>query len=189
MTWTRTLMGLLALSCISCAGDAGQQPIAGEEQGIGTLVLNLTGTDRQGQQYRLRNAEFDLGGYYYYPYPGTQPALITVSTETDLDSPVISTEVVPGQYYVTLSNHLWYLEKVTAQGSERVDNAVLLSPETQYAYVNDNGTSSVSFAFGVDGELIDFRHGTIEIGITIEHPGDGDDDGGTAVDPDQDAGI
>jgi hypothetical protein len=178
MTWTRTLIGLLAVGCISCAGDGRPYRAAAPDAEVGTLQLNLTGTDRQGQQFRLRNAEFDIGGYYYYPYPNSQPALITVSSETDLDSPAISTELVPGQYYVTLSNHLWYLEKLGDQGWERVDQAVLLSPESQYAYVYQNSTSTVAFTFGVDGELIDFRHGTLEIGINIEHPGDNEEDGG-----------
>jgi hypothetical protein len=196
MTWTRTLLGLLAVGSISCAGDARPYRAAPSDAAeVGTLVLNLTGSDRQGQQFRLRNAEFDIGGYYYYPYPNSQPALITVSSETDLDSPVIATEVVPGQYYVTLSNHLWFLEKLTDQGWERVEDTVLLSPESQYAYVYENSTSTVAFTFGVDGQLIDFHHGTLEIGINVVHPGDEDGGvsnggtGGSAGGGDQDAGI
>jgi hypothetical protein len=181
MTWARTLIGLLAATCvISCAGNAA--PMRDDDRSVGTLVLTLTGSDRHGQRYRLRNAEFDISGYNYL-YPEAPTTQITVSTETDLDAPSIVTEVVPGQYGVTLSNRFWYLEKLTDQGAERVDDAVLLSPESQYVYVSQDGTSRVYFAFGVDGELIDFRHGTIEIGILIEHPDDED-----AGSPDEDAG-
>ena len=30
----------------------------------------------------------------------------------------------------------------------------------------------MSYVFGVDGELVDFRHGDLSIWIQVEHPGD-----------------
>jgi hypothetical protein len=42
---------------------------------------------------------------------------------------------------------------------------VLLSPATQYACICDRGNTAVDYRFGVDGTLIDFRHGDLDIGI------------------------
>jgi len=67
----------------------------------------------------------------------------------------------------------WYIEHVTANGAERVSQAVLLSNPSQYAYVYDRGSTSVFYQFGVDGKTVDFRHGDINIRIGIEHPNEG----------------
>jgi hypothetical protein len=50
---------------------------------------------------------------------------------------------------------------------------VLLSPAAQYVYIYHQSTTYVNYAFGVDGKLIDFRHGDIDISISIERPADG----------------
>jgi hypothetical protein len=61
--------------------------------------------------------------------------------------------------------------------------SVLLTGRQQYAYIDDNSSAEVTYRFGVDGKLIDFRHGDLNIDIAIEHPGDNEPDaGGSAVD-------
>ena len=190
MTLRAIGVAVLVTSCLACAG----QPPAKEaepEGPFGTLKLNLTGSDSRGVQYRLREAEFDVAPYGYYPYPGgpnpnTNAEIITLSTETDPDASTLTARVLPGTYTVTLSNRLWFLEKLTDEGYEPVDKAVLLSEASQYVYVYDRSTTDLYFTFGVGGEVIDFRHGDININIRIEHP---DEDGGVPPDPDQDAGT
>ena len=59
-----------------------------------------------------------------------------------------------------------------------VEQAVLLSEPTQYAYLWSGSSTDVYFRFGVDGELIDFRHADLNIGIEIERPGDNQGAGG-----------
>lgn len=179
----RSLMIALAVMWIGC-GDNGSHKAAGTEP-LGALELHLSGTDSHGQEYRLRNAEFNIVDYSYYGQSNNYNE--TVSSDTDPNAEFIQTRLVPGQYYVTLSNRLWYLEKLTPNGPERVDNAVLLSDTTVYTYVYENSTSDAYFSFGVDGDVIDFRHGKLRIGISIEHPNE--DDAGHVVEPDQDAGF
>jgi hypothetical protein len=97
---------------------------------------------------------------------------------------VITRRVVPGSYYVTFqTGQPWYIEHVTPRGPERVSQAVLLSNVSQYANVYDRGTTSVFYRFGVDGQVIDFRHGDIRIGITVERPNEGVGGFGSAGSP------
>lgn len=185
MNKTSVVIGVLLASLAGCAGNNASHPPKQEEE-LGTLALYLVGTDSHGQQYRLRNAEFDIQGYSYYGDSYNQFST-TLSTETDPNAPRIETRLVPGQYSVSLGNHLWYLEKLTADGPERVEHAVLVSSAYQYAYIYDRGTTDVYFTFGVNGELIDFQHGKLRIGIKIALP---EDDGGVISPPDgHDGGV
>ena len=186
MNLKATVVAALATTILACSGQAPPRQDVEPEGPFGTLALNLTGQDRFGTQYRLREAEFDVAPYSYYPYPdpNQQSNAITLSTETDPESATLTARLLPGTYTVTLSNRLWYLERLTEDGPEPVEKSVLLSPATVYAYVYDRGTSDVYFTFGVDGELIDFRHGNVRININVETR---DEDGG--VPPvDQDGG-
>jgi hypothetical protein len=185
----KSLVPVLALATVGCNPPA--DPAAtSEEEKTGELSFKLMGTDSLGQQYRLRNANFYIHGYGYYdqggfggqggagatggaggsssPWGGTS---LVVSSETNPDDPTITTRVLPGDYRVTLGTN-WHLERLTPSGPEPIAQSVLLSSVTQYVYVWDNGVSNVVYRFGVDGELIDFRHGDIVISIDIERPGD-----------------
>jgi hypothetical protein len=179
---------LLAVAAFSCADDgslpAGESNEQSQPDEIGNLTLNLTGYDSQGRQYRLRQADFAISSYGYYPYddyggrptPGGYydggPGFSTVvSSETDPDADALTVRLVPGQYYVSLQG-AWYVERVTATGVERIQQVVLLTPSYQYAYIYHGGISAVVFRFGVDGELIDFRHGDLVIDTEFELPGE-----------------
>jgi hypothetical protein len=187
MQWA-ALSALAAMA--GCTDDAHVSEAAPEAtaapEASGTVQLKLTGVDSAGRTYRLRDASFQVVGYPYFggvllpgmPYPddagvGTLSELY-LSTEDNPDLPVLSAHVIPGQYTVSLLGTAWYLERTADSGWERVEQSVLLSDATQFAYVWNGGITPVNFAFGVDGELIDFRAGDIQIGITIERPGDAD---------------
>lgn len=158
--------------------------VASEKEASGTLQFALTGTASNGSEYRLRNAEFSVSGYPDYcdsssasggeggGYNGYYE--VVVSSETDLTSPVITQRVLPGYYYVHFSSSNWYLEELTEAGPERVEQAVLISPRVRYVNVWDGSSTTVSYRFGVDGEVIDFRSGDINIAIEIERPEDND---------------
>lgn len=182
----------VALGMAACADvTPGEEPTASEEtEKVGSLSLNLVGSDTDGRQYRLRNGVFGISGYPEFSFPGFPyvdgglSGYQQVSTETDPDAPVISLRVVPGSYYVNLESADWYLERLQTGGTwERVEQVVLLTSAYQYAYVYDRGVTSVAFRFGVDGELIDFRSGELQVGIEIEQPGEGPyPDGGVGYD-------
>jgi hypothetical protein len=175
---------VVAIMATACAACAGQTPSDQQQDDVlGTLALNLVGSDRHGTQYRLREAEFDVTQYNYYPQPVQN--VITLSTETNPMASTLDAKLPPGTYTVTLSNRLWYLERLSSNGPERVENSVLLSEASVYTYIYDRGTTDVYFTFGVDGELIDFRSGKLRVNIQIELP---DDDAGTPP-PDNDAAV
>ncbi len=193
------LTPVLALGLMACSG-------APKEEEAGSLSVSLTGNDSAGTLYRLRNANFRIEGYpdYSVPFPaqggatsvagspglagaiavsGGSPGqwsyyLETVSSEEDMNSPLITRRLVPGYYYVTLENSDWFIERVLPSGIEPVEQAVLLSPAYQGAYVWNQGSSTVVYNFGVDGDIIDFRAGDLNIQVTIERPGDQQASGG-----------
>jgi hypothetical protein len=168
----------IALSLAAC-GDGDPTPGNGPQtapESLGELELRLTGADSAGVPYRLRNAQFTIWGYPDYatgsPDGGFFPFVTTVSTETDPDAPLITLRVVPGYYNVNLDSPAWYLERKADTTWERVEQAILLGSTSTGTSVWNGGVSQVFYRFGVDGELIDFRAGDLQIGIEIEKPGE-----------------
>jgi hypothetical protein len=169
------------LGVLGCAAQAPQPPPTSEP--TATLQLALTGVDDQAQQYRLRNATFSIYGYAQTPpYPTVDTS---VSSEDDLDHDFLSTRLLPGNYTITLQNPDWYLERIASDGTaERVAKSVLLSAQSQPFSLYEGGTTQVYFTFGAGGDLIDFRHGSLSIGITVQRP----TDDGTAGSAEADSG-
>jgi len=157
-----------------------EAPAEAEQIELGGLSLALTSSDSQGRAYRLRNASFTIEADYYWGYDaGVGPSTTVVSTETDPDADRISVRLTPGPYRVTLGGD-WYIERLSSAGAERVEQVVLLGEPMQYAYVGQDWYYDLEFRFGVDGTLLDFRHGDLNIDIAIELPGDRPSyDGGT----------
>jgi hypothetical protein len=178
-------LGVVLVACNGGPNATPQGKGSAPEPQLGELSLSLVGSDRVGQSYRLRNADFDIDAYYLsVPIEEDAGELthLVVSSDTDPDATSIRTRLLPGSYSVRLDNGDWFLEKVGPGGNQRVAEAVLLSERQQYAYISDNGFAEVTYRFGVDGKLIDFRHGDLNIDIAIEHPGDDGDGGVTATD-------
>lgn len=203
MRITRSYLFALAFSALGCATD-GDAPSSQSHDAVesdeatGTLQFKLTGVDSSGRSYRLRNARFEVVGWgdynYLFPAPGLPVpdgaavvdggavfpdfTQLVLDTESDPDAPFLTTKVVPGNYTINMLGGDWYIERLAERGWQPVEQVVLLSPPSQFVYVWDGGTSFVTYAFGVDGELIDFRSGDIQVGIQIEQPGDRNVDGG-----------
>lgn len=181
--WMYLLPGLFGLIG-ACSGTDQNKP----DDKTGALTLQLVARDSQGETYRLRSAVFQVYGYPNQEFPTSGEGgasgsgyyyQANLSSESDPNAALITHRVTPGYYYVTFdTTQPWYIEHVTGAGAERVAQSVLLSPVTQYTYVYDHGVSQIFYQFGVDGRPIDFRYGDIDIGIGIEHPGEGDGVGG-----------
>jgi hypothetical protein len=182
----RSWFALLPFGILACTQATS---VSAPEEAEGSLSLALIGGDAHGHSYRLRNAEFEIYGCadYSYTSSGQQAGTggnsgqgggpvctsIIVSSEDDPDAALITRRLIPGYYNVTLLGG-WNLEEQTPAGWTAVGQAILLSPTSQSAYVWDRGQSQVYFSFGVGGDLIDFRHGDLGIGIEVEQPGDRD---------------
>jgi hypothetical protein len=164
-------LSLFLLVCAACdAGSASDhESLAEANVAIGTLQMALTGSDAQHQEYRLRAATFDIRGT---PFEDPEPVTVTLSSESEPDAAHLRTRLLYGYYDVSLRDDGWYLERLTPEGPERIEQAVLLSTRTQYAYVQEGVVSPVAFQFGVGGRLVDFRGGALEIGVGVQTPPD-----------------
>jgi hypothetical protein len=131
--------------------------------------LALRGVDADMQTYRLRDATFDVSGTRYTDFTSVATVM---SSESDLESATLRSQLFYGSYLVSLRPESWYLERITPDGAERVARAVLLSQPQQNVFVSQGQVSRVAFQFGVDGELIDFLGGEIEIEIGIQRAPD-----------------
>jgi hypothetical protein len=175
----RILMTLmLALGLVGCgATDTEDNPAPSETEQpdikqVGAISLSLSSHDSKGREYRLRSANFTVTeAVYYYVYDGGSPKTITLSSEQDPNASILSTRLTPGEYLVSLQPG-WYVERLSATGSERVAKTVLLSASEQYTYVSAGSSTSLQFRIGVDGDLIDFRYGELNIDTVIELPGE-----------------
>jgi hypothetical protein len=166
----KTEMGLITLFALAlgaCAVDYRMDGDSVEEDAseLGTMQLSLTGMDAQMQQYRLRAATFAIEGTRYTDF---QAVSMTVSSDTELDSPTVRTRLFYGYYSVSLRPGEWYIERLSPNGdAEPVAEVVLLSAPTQSISIQQGAVTQIAFQFGVDGELIDFVGGDLEIGIGI----------------------
>jgi hypothetical protein len=178
--WIFAIPALLLFGCSSEPGNAPDGKTTTAEPKVGQLSLELLGADHAGHPYRLRNATFQISVYYLFtPIDSDAGDLSqTVSSDTNPNATSITTRLLPGSYFVTLEDG-WFLEKVTGTGAERVEQSVLLSPREVYTYVYDRGNTELTYDFGVDGTLIDFRHGNLNIDFEVEHP---NEDGGIVPD-------
>jgi hypothetical protein len=163
----------LALVCVLVAAGCGEQASneATNEEAleVGSLQMSLTGVDADSRQYRLRGATFDISGTRYNDF---QSVHATLSSEGSADGPTLSTRLVYGYYSVALLPDGWYLERITSEGAERVERALLLSSPAQNVSIQQGFVSQVGFQFGVDGDVIDFYSGGLDITIGIQHAPD-----------------
>lgn len=180
------LLSLGLLSLTACGPGGAGPGSGGDSSEYSSLEVSLTGVDPEGDLYRLRNAEFEIVSYTRYGDAGATRRV--VSSEDDPDAEFIHVRLLPANYTVELLNDDWYLERREGSSGqfETVDDAILLSNRQQYVYLYDNSTRTIYYRFGVDGDLIDFRHGDLNIGIQIEKP---DEDGGRPPYPPADAGV
>jgi hypothetical protein len=165
--WISLVSLLTITTALACNSQAGPQSSSEtrKDEPVGMLQLSLTGVDSQMQQYRLRAATFDIQGTRYTDY---QSVSTSVSSETDIDNPFVRARLFYGSYSVSLRPEDWYMERITPDGAQRVDQAVLLSTQSMSVYVQQGGVSQIGFQFGVDGELIDFLGGDLDIGISVQ---------------------
>lgn len=165
------MMMALGTSCVDDVKEPTEDQPGDEQASIGGVSLSLVATDSQGRTYRLRNATFTILPYYYYWATDGGAEVQTLSTESNPTASRLSVRLLPGQYLVSLGGD-WYVERTTESGVERVQKVVLLSQAEQYTYVSEGRYTDLEFRFGVDGDLIDFLHGDLNVNVAIELPGE-----------------
>lgn len=173
---------LASSALMGCAGGGADQKDDSAE--VGTLALPLITNGPSGAQYQLRNATFQIQSYRYYyegvggasvggatskSGPGTSPAPIIVSSETNPSAPSIEVSLEEGDYQITLLPG-WSLESVVDGVSTPVPEVQLLRGETQWVWVSPHSTSWVNYQFGIGDRALWFN-GKVNIEIQVyENP-------------------
>ena len=141
----------MSLLLVACAPPSA-------EQSAGRASLGLRATSTEGNSYRLRDAEFQIGT--------ADSVLITVSSEADPDAPAIVVSLDPGAYLVELLDG-WRLERSDADVWVDVQ-AELVPPQIVPVDVVSDATTQVVFRFLTDGTIVSTDDGTISIGIEVQ---------------------
>jgi hypothetical protein len=155
------------LAALGCSAEGSDTGAGKSEEATGSIALRLSANDASGETYRLRNASFTINGYSYAT-GNYVPTNLTVSSETDPSVPVINTQLLEGPYSVSFFDNGWYIEHLTSAGAEVVAKVAFLGPANQSAFVQRGVSTPVSFNFGVNGDILDFYGGNLEIGITVQ---------------------
>jgi hypothetical protein len=163
-SWFAAIL-LLALGACEDASPSDRASVIDGE--LGSLEMSLIGVDADNQRYRLRGAAFEIAGTEHFTF---QPVSQTLLADDHLDDAVLRSELVYGYYTVSLHPESWYVERVTPEGPQRVEEAVLLSPLMQHVSIQPSSVSQLGFQFGVDGDIVDFFGGRLEIGVGFQRP-------------------
>ncbi len=146
------LMAAAAPALIACSVEHGDA-----REAAGSLNLNLSGTGSSGSKYRLRNATFTVAG----------PKAATLSSETNVDSPVIKQELPAGNFLITLKTG-WTLEKSTDGGMTFANvKAVLTSANPAGFTIFDQGQTTVAFSFNAGDDVVQLGDGTLNVVINV----------------------
>jgi len=138
-----------------------------EQNTLGTVRLNLTGTGNGGTLYRLRNANFVVTG----------PVQLTLSSETDVNALSIKQELPAGNYVINL-NANWSLEKLV-NGTFVPVKAVLASANPLAFQITDQGVTGVAFQFNAGDDVVALGDGTLDLTIDVNDGAGGSGQGGS----------
>lgn len=149
----RALVGVAvlngALFASACSGDAQQRE--GEPAATGTLSMPLRAVSGE-HTYRLEGA-LQISG----------PLL----TYLDLggDSEVLTTTLPTGEYGANL--YYWSLTRDDGEGNFLPVSAALVSSSYAYFSIFNQATTSVSFEFVTDGQLVAIGAGALNVDIVV----------------------
>src|SRR5690349_6859634 len=120
----------------------------------GTIGLPLTAT-AGGHTYRLRNTRVDIYGAIF----------TSLFSTVNPEERELSATLPTGSYNAYLS--YWSLERDDGQGTFTVVPAVLTSGPFLSFRIFNGTTSTISFQFEVDEELVTIGTGTVDVTVSI----------------------
>jgi hypothetical protein len=161
-------LGLASAGAMTTACSSGGASPSSEETGVLSVPLSTHGPS--GAEYRLRDAVFEIRSEYDYydDYTvgglGPSGSTYTLSSEDDPTASSLSLSVERGYYYVRLLPG-WHMEKIESGVTTAVE-ATLLSPATQWLYVNARSTSWIEYQFGIGDRALWFN-GNLNIDVQV----------------------
>lgn len=160
---------VLGFAWVAAGCNAGSSDGEEATSQTGTVEFRLEATSSAGNQYRLRDATFDIWGYPQDCYnewrEDCEPTSETLSSEDYLDEDAIEVDLLEGYYDVNLERG-WRLEKVNEDGSAEAVEAVLLNTSYQSAWVSRHSTTWVTYQFGIGDETL-WLTGQLELGVEV----------------------
>jgi hypothetical protein len=172
------VLGLGGLTLALLSGcSSGAQPPQTETEKVGTLNVPLTTFGASGSEYRLRDAVFQITPESWSCSPGTAgsgpsagssgspcaPSTF-VSSEDDPDATSIQVTLERGYYTIQLLPG-WHMEKREGITGTPVE-AQLLTPDTQWLYVQERASTWLEYQFGIGGRELWFN-GDVNINIRV----------------------
>ena len=155
------LLGLGIYSPLIACSVGGSDAQVGEKTSQGTVTLPLTAVSNTGETYRLTSATFTLRDS-----SGTAAAVL--SSDSNPAATTVTTAVAVGTYTMSLSSG-WSVVQIGSDGVETPVTATLQSSSTQPVSVNESASSIVTYAFLVNGTIIQTGMGTVGVAITINN--------------------
>jgi hypothetical protein len=161
-TLLRALLGICALHTTLGLGGCSSGDAAGENESdaTGTLSLPLL-SNAGGHTYRLTGAIeiHETSNYWNYRY-------LDLNEESD----VASTSLQTGDYYGYL--YSWQLSRDDGTGTFQPVSASLMSSSQPYFSIFNGGTTTVSFDFETNGQIVSVGSGNLKVDIDVnEVPG------------------
>lgn len=127
-----------------------------QNESVGQVKMNLTGTSIEGNIYRLRAATFSISG----------PTAVVLDTETDPDLTVLSADLPVGDYTSTLTGP-WYLERADGMGAFTPVAATLISENPLPFAILPSTATDVVYQFATDGTVVTIGDGSVNISIDV----------------------
>jgi hypothetical protein len=153
-----TYVATLALSLFAGTGlFACSSADPQEIQSAGTVSLPLTAVGSSGARYHLK-AMFNVTGEAL-----VQP--IVLGTSSDPSETELTASLDAGSYKIELNNG-WQLFREDGAGQSAVD-ATLESAVAQPFTIKSKVTTTVTYRFKVNGQVVETGPGTLSVGITV----------------------
>ncbi len=145
---------LFAGTCLSACNTADPQEI----DSAGTVSLPLTAVGTSGVRYHLK-AIFRVSG-------GALGQPISLGTSSDVAETELTAALDPGEYSIEL-NSGWQLMRADDAGGLAPVDAVLESAVVQTFGIKSKLTTTVTYRFNVNGQVVETGPGTLSVGIVV----------------------
>jgi sugar lactone lactonase YvrE len=152
------VLATMHVAACSKGGSGPEGDNAGKGSGTFRMALSATAN---GHTYHLRHASFSISG----------STTVTLNTDTEPDTAALIATLVVGSYTVTLAPD-WSLERADPSGPVQV-SATLTSPNPVAFDITSGATTSVSFGFATDGQVVAIGQGMVAVSVNVTENGSG----------------
>lgn len=151
--WLSISAAMAGMVIVCCGSDDSKNITTTENSGI--LKFAISGLDNEGNEYRLRNAVFNING----------ASSAILSSENFLNQQTVNQALRTGQYQIELDSG-WRLERKVSDVYDTVDAELVSSNPVAFTIQADT-TTRVGFRFEADSEVVNVGWGNMEVSIDV----------------------